>query len=223
MDGGPATATSPHSPPMSPAARRRRLGLTRQHKARGDGHDRLFRFEDLEGSAFDDILVGNGKLQRDQRRRGRRHSARRRRPRRAGRGAGNGRCFGAGDRGRVLRHGRDAQRLRLHRARRHQAAGEACRSSAAAGGTSSSSPSTRRRRGLCDHGRQRCCDRHRLRGGARHPDHLRRRRPGPLADGRPRPRRRQAHGRGLARRGRRSSASPAATATTRSAAAPRTT
>jgi Ca2+-binding RTX toxin-like protein len=30
-----------------------------RHKARGDGHDRLFRFEDLEGSAFDDVLVGN--------------------------------------------------------------------------------------------------------------------------------------------------------------------
>jgi Ca2+-binding RTX toxin-like protein len=32
-----------------------------RHRARGDGHDRLFRFEDLEGSAFEDILVGNGK------------------------------------------------------------------------------------------------------------------------------------------------------------------
>jgi Ca2+-binding RTX toxin-like protein len=31
-----------------------------KHKARGDGHDRLYRFESLEGSAFDDILVGNG-------------------------------------------------------------------------------------------------------------------------------------------------------------------
>jgi Ca2+-binding RTX toxin-like protein len=31
-----------------------------KHKARGDGHDRLFRFESLEGSAFEDILVGNG-------------------------------------------------------------------------------------------------------------------------------------------------------------------
>lgn len=30
-----------------------------KHKARGDGHDRLFRFESLEGSAFDDILVGS--------------------------------------------------------------------------------------------------------------------------------------------------------------------
>jgi Ca2+-binding RTX toxin-like protein len=30
-----------------------------KHRARGDGHDRLYRFEDLEGSAFDDILVGN--------------------------------------------------------------------------------------------------------------------------------------------------------------------
>ena len=31
-----------------------------RHRARGDGHDRLFRFESLEGSAFDDILVGTG-------------------------------------------------------------------------------------------------------------------------------------------------------------------
>jgi len=30
-----------------------------KHRARGDGHDRLFRFESLEGSAFDDVLVGN--------------------------------------------------------------------------------------------------------------------------------------------------------------------
>jgi Ca2+-binding RTX toxin-like protein len=30
-----------------------------KHKARGDGHDRLFRFESLEGSAFDDIMVGD--------------------------------------------------------------------------------------------------------------------------------------------------------------------
>jgi len=29
------------------------------HRARGDGHDRLFRFESIEGSAFEDILVGN--------------------------------------------------------------------------------------------------------------------------------------------------------------------
>lgn len=31
----------------------------RGHRARGDGHDRLFRFESLEGSAFDDTLIGN--------------------------------------------------------------------------------------------------------------------------------------------------------------------
>jgi Ca2+-binding RTX toxin-like protein len=30
-----------------------------EHRARGDGHDRLFRFESVEGSAFDDILVGD--------------------------------------------------------------------------------------------------------------------------------------------------------------------
>jgi len=29
------------------------------HRARGDGHDRLFRFESVEGSAFEDVLVGN--------------------------------------------------------------------------------------------------------------------------------------------------------------------
>jgi Ca2+-binding RTX toxin-like protein len=32
-----------------------------RHRAKGDGHDRLFRFENLEGSAFDDALVGDGK------------------------------------------------------------------------------------------------------------------------------------------------------------------
>jgi Ca2+-binding RTX toxin-like protein len=31
-----------------------------KHRARGDGHDRLFRFESIEGSAFNDILIGNG-------------------------------------------------------------------------------------------------------------------------------------------------------------------
>lgn len=29
------------------------------HRSRGDGHDTLFRFESLEGSAFEDVLVGN--------------------------------------------------------------------------------------------------------------------------------------------------------------------
>src|SRR6476469_10046201 len=32
----------------------------KKHRAEGDGHDRLFRFENLEGSAFDDVLLGNG-------------------------------------------------------------------------------------------------------------------------------------------------------------------
>jgi Ca2+-binding RTX toxin-like protein len=31
----------------------------RQHRARGDGHDKLFGFESLEGSAFRDTLIGN--------------------------------------------------------------------------------------------------------------------------------------------------------------------
>ncbi len=33
--------------------------LLAKHRAWGDGHDRLYRVEDLEGSAFDDVLVGN--------------------------------------------------------------------------------------------------------------------------------------------------------------------
>jgi Ca2+-binding RTX toxin-like protein len=32
----------------------------RAHKARGDGRDRLFRFESIQGSAFADTLIGNG-------------------------------------------------------------------------------------------------------------------------------------------------------------------
>jgi len=31
-----------------------------KHMARGDGHDKLYEFEDLEGSAFGDTLIGNG-------------------------------------------------------------------------------------------------------------------------------------------------------------------
>ncbi len=30
-----------------------------KHMARGDGHDRLFRFDHVEGSAFDDVLIGD--------------------------------------------------------------------------------------------------------------------------------------------------------------------
>jgi Ca2+-binding RTX toxin-like protein len=32
-----------------------------KRKARGDGNDRLFRFEDIEGSAFRDVLIGDGR------------------------------------------------------------------------------------------------------------------------------------------------------------------
>jgi Ca2+-binding RTX toxin-like protein len=37
-----------------------RVSLPR-HRARGDGHDRLFRIEDIQGSAFRDVLIGNGR------------------------------------------------------------------------------------------------------------------------------------------------------------------
>ena len=33
------------------------------HKALGDGHDKLFRFEGLEGSAFRDVLTGSERRQ----------------------------------------------------------------------------------------------------------------------------------------------------------------
>jgi Ca2+-binding RTX toxin-like protein len=36
----------------------------RAHKARGDGHDRLFRLEDMEGSAFRDTLIGSKSINR---------------------------------------------------------------------------------------------------------------------------------------------------------------
>lgn len=48
---------------MAPAGRRGggvKASLAR-HRARGDGHDRLRGLEDLEGSAFKDVLSGNGR------------------------------------------------------------------------------------------------------------------------------------------------------------------
>jgi hypothetical protein len=52
----------------------------RSHKARGDGHDRLFRFESVEGSAFADTLIGDKGVNR------------------LDGGAGNDRLFGGGGR-----------------------------------------------------------------------------------------------------------------------------
>jgi Ca2+-binding RTX toxin-like protein len=62
MDGGPGKAdvASFATDVASERSGGVKVNLTR-HRARGDGHDRLFRFESLEGSAFDDILIGNGK------------------------------------------------------------------------------------------------------------------------------------------------------------------
>ncbi len=59
MDGGPGRGdiVSFATDVASPSGGGVRVSLAR-HKARGDGHDRLFRFESLEGSAFDDVLVG---------------------------------------------------------------------------------------------------------------------------------------------------------------------
>ena len=60
MDGGPGKGdvASFATDVASPNGGGVRVSLV-THKARGDGHDRIFRFESLEGSAFDDVLIGN--------------------------------------------------------------------------------------------------------------------------------------------------------------------
>jgi Ca2+-binding RTX toxin-like protein len=60
MDGGPGGGdiASFATDVASPSGGGVRASLA-AHRARGDGHDRLFRFESLEGSAFDDILWGD--------------------------------------------------------------------------------------------------------------------------------------------------------------------
>ncbi len=61
MDGGPGAGDIASF--STAVAGRKGSGVwvsLRAHKARGDGHDRLFRFETIEGSAFADTLIGNG-------------------------------------------------------------------------------------------------------------------------------------------------------------------
>ena len=84
-----------------------------KHKARGDGHDRLFRFEALEGSAFDDILVGNKQAQRDRRRPRQRHAASAAAaPTRSNGGQGKDGCKGAKGRTTSCGKEREAESLR---------------------------------------------------------------------------------------------------------------
>jgi Ca2+-binding RTX toxin-like protein len=60
MDGGPGKGdvASFATDVAAPGGGGVKVSLAR-HRARGDGHDRLFRFEGIEGSAFDDVLVGD--------------------------------------------------------------------------------------------------------------------------------------------------------------------
>ncbi|HEY1855250.1 MAG TPA: calcium-binding protein [Solirubrobacterales bacterium] len=63
MDGGPGRGDVASF--ATAVAGRKGSGVwasLRAHKAFGDGHDRLFRFEALEGSAFADTLIGNGRM-----------------------------------------------------------------------------------------------------------------------------------------------------------------
>jgi Ca2+-binding RTX toxin-like protein len=62
MDGGPGPGDVASF--ATAVAGRKGSGVwasLRAHKAFGDGHDRLFRFEALEGSAFADTLIGDGR------------------------------------------------------------------------------------------------------------------------------------------------------------------
>jgi Ca2+-binding RTX toxin-like protein len=62
MDGGPGNGDIASF--STAVAGHRGSGVwasLRAHKAFGDGHDRLFRFEALEGSAFADTLIGDGR------------------------------------------------------------------------------------------------------------------------------------------------------------------
>jgi Ca2+-binding RTX toxin-like protein len=60
MDGGPGKGDIASF--ATAAAAKNGAGVwvsLKAHKARGDGHDRLFRFGAIEGSAFRDVLIGN--------------------------------------------------------------------------------------------------------------------------------------------------------------------
>ena len=60
MDGGPGKGDI--APFATSVAGRKGSGVwvsLPRHKAYGDGHDRLFRFESIEGSAFHDTLIGD--------------------------------------------------------------------------------------------------------------------------------------------------------------------
>ena len=63
VDGGPGKGDIASFATDVGAGRNGRGGVRvelARHRARGDGHDRLYRVEDVEGSAFDDVLIGNG-------------------------------------------------------------------------------------------------------------------------------------------------------------------
>ena len=118
----------------------------RAHVARGDGHDKLFGFEDLEGSAFRDTLIGDGG------------------PNEINGGPGNDTLIGGGGHdtldggqgtdgcrgapGRTVSCGPEAPPggAPTFRSTRRPAGAAACRSSAAPAATTSPSPSTRRPR-----------------------------------------------------------------------------
>ena len=104
-----------------------------EHMARGDGHDRLFRFESIEGSAFDDTLIGDKQDNVIDGGPGNDALRRRRRPRHRSNGdQGIDSCKGRRADTISCGHEKPAEGLRLRRtSTRRPAAAAACRSSAA--------------------------------------------------------------------------------------------
>ena len=143
--------------------------------------------------------------QRDRRRPRRRPTCRRRRPRHAQRRPGHRRLQGRQGPHRLLRQGKAAESLGLRRSStRPAAAAAACRSSAAAAPTTSPSPSTKPTETFGVSAPRRGSRSAPAARGRPAPDQVSCAAggPGALADGRPRPRQRQPHGRRLAAGGR---------------------
>ena len=116
----------------------------RKHRAFGDGHDKLFGFESIEGSAFRDTLIGNRQGNVIDGGPGDDHLIGGGGPDTLDRRPGQRRLQGSQGPHRLLRQGKGAESLRLRPARPgRRRRRPACRSSAAAARTTSASPSTK--------------------------------------------------------------------------------
>ena len=178
----------------------RRLGLAAKHRALGDGHDKLFGFESLEGSAFRDTLIGNGQANAINGGPGDDHLIGGGGPDTLIGGQGSDGCKGAKGRTDLLRQGKAAEGLRLRPARPAPSGGAGLQIVGGAGPDDFTVSFDEASDTFAVTRREAAGDRPRLHppGGDARPRSPARRRPGPLADGRPRPRQRQLPRRRLA-------------------------